>query len=234
MEKASSRTPIPGFDGYFADPEGGIYTNTNTQDCPLDVDGFRRLKPSISNYGYAIYRLAREGRGVNVSGHKLVLLTFVGPPPKGMVACHYNGVRLDNRACNLRWDTPKGNSADAIRHGTTCKGEKCGQAKLNSNQVAMIRYKRNLGATLVSLAVEFGVNHSTIRRITTGRSWQCIPEGISAPQGTVAGILLGKCDGFTASPQNANTRRSFTLNTVIAEMRSRFLAPAHGADVLFV
>lgn len=50
--------------------------------------------------------------------HRLVLSTFLGPCPPGMVACHSDGDIRNNRLENLRWDTPKSNTADAIRHGT--------------------------------------------------------------------------------------------------------------------
>ena len=44
--------------------------------------------------------------------HRLVLETFIGPCPHKMVACHNNGVRNDNRLCNLRWDTMSANVSD--------------------------------------------------------------------------------------------------------------------------
>lgn len=64
------------------------------------------------------YRLASV-RGRNVLAHRLVLEAFVGPCPEGMQACHNDGDRMNTRVGNLRWDTPKANSADRWRHGTT-------------------------------------------------------------------------------------------------------------------
>ncbi|AXH49957.1 HNH endonuclease [Mycobacterium phage Glexan] len=49
--------------------------------------------------------------------HRMVLETFVGPCPPGMEACHNNGTPGDNRLSNLRWDTPKANQADKVKHG---------------------------------------------------------------------------------------------------------------------
>lgn len=54
----------------------------------------------------------------NTSVHRLVLETFVGPCPEGMEACHAPDYEpANNRLCNLRWDTPKANSADKKLYG---------------------------------------------------------------------------------------------------------------------
>lgn len=50
--------------------------------------------------------------------HVLVLETFWGPRPEGMVACHNNGDPTDNRIENLRWDTLSSNTLDQVKHGT--------------------------------------------------------------------------------------------------------------------
>lgn len=47
----------------------------------------------------------------------VVLETFVGPRPSGLVACHNNGGHLDDRLSNLRWDTYSANCLDTVRHG---------------------------------------------------------------------------------------------------------------------
>lgn len=49
--------------------------------------------------------------------HKLVMYAFVGPPPvKGMMCCHENDIKDDNRLVNLRWDTVQGNADDRVRN----------------------------------------------------------------------------------------------------------------------
>lgn len=66
---------------------------------------------------YAVIIRNDDGKK-NFLVHRLVLEAFVGPRPEGMFGCHNNGDPSDNRLENLRWDTPKNNSADMIRHGT--------------------------------------------------------------------------------------------------------------------
>ena len=56
-----------------------------------------------------------------------------------MERCHDNGQKTDCRLSNLRWDTPKNNSADRVRHGTAHVRSRCHNAKLTEDQVRAIR-----------------------------------------------------------------------------------------------
>jgi len=69
-------------------------------------------KKSASNYLF-VNLADPNGKIVSEYVHTLVLTAFVGPRPNGMVACHWNDKRFDNRLSNLRWDTMKNNQADA-------------------------------------------------------------------------------------------------------------------------
>jgi len=93
------------------------------------------LRPFKSLNGYPYIKLFNRKYTV----HRLILEAFIGPAPKGMWACHENGVRDDNRLANLRWDTPRNNSRDMIFHETLVFGEKSGVAKLKQSQVDAMR-----------------------------------------------------------------------------------------------
>lgn len=84
------------------------------------------LNTPLNQDGYPRARL--KDRHVFV--HRMVLETFVGPKPSEIhQACHNNGIPTDNRVENLRWDDPKNNVRDRIRHGTYQIGEKNHQNK---------------------------------------------------------------------------------------------------------
>ena len=73
------------------------------------------LKASIDTGGYLTVTLGNcDQRRV----HCLVMLAFVGPPPKGMEVCHRDGVRPNVTLDNLYYGTRKQNIEDARRHGT--------------------------------------------------------------------------------------------------------------------
>jgi hypothetical protein len=67
--------------------------------------------------GHVRVELCRNGKSTSVLVNRLVLSTFVGPPPDGEESCHENGDPADNRAANLYWGTRSNNMRDKVRHG---------------------------------------------------------------------------------------------------------------------
>lgn len=61
--------------------------------------------------------LYREGKRRSVSVHVLVLETFIGPRPDGMVGCHWDDDPNNNHLENLRWATQSANRMDCVRNG---------------------------------------------------------------------------------------------------------------------
>ena len=138
--------------------------------CLKYIQG-RLIKRSYTQR-YVGIGLSRNGKVVNRMLHHLVLEAFIGPRPSGMEACHFNGVRTDNRLDNLRWDTKKANEADKVRLGTASVGENNGRARLCASQVAEIRALRKAGTfTRRELARRFGISLGTVAAIFSGRLW---------------------------------------------------------------
>jgi hypothetical protein len=54
----------------------------------------------------------------NIRIHIVVAQTFLGFPEEGLVVCHFNDIKTDNRLENLRYDTQKSNIRDAQRNGS--------------------------------------------------------------------------------------------------------------------
>jgi hypothetical protein len=63
--------------------------------------------------------------------------------------------------------------ADTIAHGTTNRGERCGTAKLNAEQVLKIRASSE---TLLALAKAYGVSVSAVHHIKRGLTWKHLLE----------------------------------------------------------
>lgn len=101
--------------------------------------------------------------------HKLVMEAFIGKRPEGMECCHNDGNAFNNHLDNLRWDTPKNNYADKIKHGTTNRGERCATAKLTLEQVRAIRKDDRLQRFI---AADYNIAESMISRIKNGVRWQ--------------------------------------------------------------
>lgn len=162
--------PIPGFEGYYEVSDcGGV----RSVDRILSSGRPRRgkfLSPKASDSGHLSVRLCRDGLQTWCGVHRLVLLTFRGPPPRrGMEGAHNNGRPSDNRLGNLRWDTPKGNAADRVIHGTEMFGMKNPRAKLTDEQVAQIFDMSAAGMKGKDIAEAMSCTPANISSILTGK-----------------------------------------------------------------
>ena len=117
-------------------------------------------------------RAYMSGPGVNDRqlAHRLVLEAFVGPCPSGMEACHNDNNPNNNSVENLRWDTPRGNTADKHKFGTFGIGEAASNSILTEPEVREIMARRG-ECFQRELAREYGVSVGTIADIHVGRTW---------------------------------------------------------------
>lgn len=124
---------------------------------------------------YLKVRLSRSGVAKTQNIHTLVLMAFAGPPNPGQHGCHYNGDCHDNRACNLRWGSPRENGADTRRLGTARRGERHRNAKLRIGDIQRVRDIYACGVTQQAIAWHFGVGRRCIGRILDGTRWGHLP-----------------------------------------------------------
>ena len=106
----------------------------------------------------------------SIGAHRYVCEQTHGPAPApGMHACHSCG----NKACcnprHIRWDTPKGNNADKVKHGTIPRGTRHSNAKLTDDLVRYIRHVET--DNCAQLARDIGINRNQIYAIRKGKAW---------------------------------------------------------------
>lgn len=149
-----------GIDGYLANSAAQIQGRFG-----------RVLRPWVAGTGKGYLYVTCSGVG-NRAVHVLVCTAFHGPKPEGMEVAHDDGDNFNNRPSNLRWDTPLGNGADRIKHGTTSHGGASGEANAHAVLTAdLVREIRAADEPYLLLALRFGVSISTIRDIRKRRSW---------------------------------------------------------------
>ncbi len=167
--------PIPGFPGYEITEGGRVWSMPRIDTTRRAMKG-RWLKNDRSSKGYCRVRLYLNGRGRLHPVHRLVLETFMGPCPKGMEACHNNGIRADNRLDNLRWDSRSENARDAVKHGTKRtlfgRGERHPRSKLTWTDVRWVRALHGAGVSCRELAGGFPVSLGMIKNIVGNRNWR--------------------------------------------------------------
>lgn len=98
---------IPGFPSYQVSNKGRVKSFKRLRETIL--------KPQTRVKKYKFVALTENKQIKFIDIHRLVLMAFVGLPPKGMECDHINRVRDDNRLENLRWVTKIENEANKLR-----------------------------------------------------------------------------------------------------------------------
>lgn len=84
---------IEGFPGYLISSEGRILGQRNK----------KPMLPIIYPQGYLVISFYKGGNRFQLPIHDLVLTTFKGSRPEGMVAFHKDGNQTNNKLDNLEW-----------------------------------------------------------------------------------------------------------------------------------
>ena len=167
--------PVVGFESRYEVSDYGkvrslVFKNRVTSyryDEPL------MLKLTVMKNGYLRVNLHENGKNLNAFVHRIVLGAFVGPCPNGYQACHYNGIKDDNRLDNLGWVTGAENQKHRENHGTALYGENNPSAKITNEQAIEIYRRTNEGKErLVDVARDYGIAGQTVSDIKYGRKWK--------------------------------------------------------------
>jgi hypothetical protein len=131
------------------------------------VSAFPRiLSLSVNGNGYPTKYI----NGANYRLHRLVAQMFIPNPDNLPVINHIDGDKTNNHVSNLEWCNKSHNERHAQRMGLKNKalGEKCNKSHL-SNEVVLEIFKSGLGCR--ELGRMYGVYHSTVLSIKTGKTW---------------------------------------------------------------
>lgn len=155
-------------------PPGDLMKFITEVAIPYSGDGCLTWPYGLDDYGYGQIHVDGQRKGV----HRLVCEAVRGPSPSlDHEAAHSCG--KGHEGCispnHIRWDTPAGNHADKLAHGTHNRGTRHNMAKLSESDVYRIRSLRGL-KSLSELAVEFGVTKSQISHIHRRVMWSWLPE----------------------------------------------------------
>jgi len=162
--------PVVGYEGlYEVSSEGRV---RSLAQATRGIGRPRRdmiLRNGKSAFWYPKVMLKKTGGAKNAQIHQLVLQSFVGPRPDGMVARHLNGDPGDARLSNLAYGTYRENEQDKVTHGTKLYGERCSHSKLTDDKVRAIRKSTDSG---VALAAAYGVTPQLISYVRRRHIWR--------------------------------------------------------------
>lgn len=154
---------IPSYEGFY------MVSNIGRVRSLVGRWGRGRILKGATKDGYHTVVLSKYGVRRDHRVPPLVAAAFLGPRPDGLVVCHNNGVRTDDRAENLRYDTRKADREDMELHGTRPFGETHPMHKLTEVDVRRIRSDKRIAPRL---AEEYGVTRELIYYIRNGKLWK--------------------------------------------------------------
>lgn len=115
----------------------------------------------------------KAGYGSLTSGGKRFLAHRVSA---GIIGHAHALHKCDNRSCvnprHISRGSNSDNVADKVGKGRQMKGEECPSSKVTSADVRMMRYLRDRGESLKTLARAFGVSQSQVCAICTRKEWR--------------------------------------------------------------
>jgi hypothetical protein len=156
---------------YEVSDRGTVRSVDRVITCGRKMRG-RTLTASVCDGGHLHVVLSREGIRRTFAVHRLVLEAFQGRCPAGRECAHDDGDPSNNSLENLRWATPKENCEDRDRHGTTSRGVRRPDAKLNEEVVRDIFRRCRGGETHRSVSELYGVSRGLISKVVSGRGWR--------------------------------------------------------------
>ena len=94
------------FPQYAMDVNGDVYR--------LNKNGLRKIEGQKDTKGYIQICLYLDGKRYFKMHHRLIAEEIIPNPLNKSQINHINGIKTDNRICNLEWVTPKENVRHAI------------------------------------------------------------------------------------------------------------------------
>jgi hypothetical protein len=103
--------------------------------------------------------------------HELVAMAFLGARPADAVVRHLDGDAKNNAVWNLAYGSHKDNMKDAVRHGTTTRGEANHKAIVTAEVVKSLRQMEWRRGEQVAAAKTIGISAATLNCILKRRTW---------------------------------------------------------------
>lgn len=133
------------------------------------------LKQDNNHDGYSRGAISLNGTMIPYKIHRLVAEMFIPNKESKETVNHINGIKSDNRVCNLEWATREEQKTHALKNGlvSKLKGSEIGNSILKDYQVKEIRKKFTPRVyTRKMLSIEYGVSEATIKDIICERTWK--------------------------------------------------------------
>lgn len=170
IQESSFRTAIGS--NYFVDSDGSVWSLRRRE--------LRRLKPIVCADGYARVSLYAGHSRVFKAVHRIVAEALLKQQPGRDFVNHRNGVKTDNRLCNLEWVTRSENMRHAVKSGLHSMRHLRDEAS-SARAIAM----RAGGATYAAIAQATGRSISTVHGYCSRARPETMPRAATSNQGVI-------------------------------------------------
>ena len=171
---------IPGYIGYYQVSTSGKVRSldrvcTNSLGYKRKIKG-KKITGYIDRDGYKkVILYPKSNNWKNRKKHfihQLVLLSFIGIRPNGLITRHIDGNNKNNNLKNLNYGTPMENSLDRKKHKTYIakKGIENPCSALDKKDIFLIKKMRGKN-TQSEIAKLIGVSRTTIYRVLSGKRY---------------------------------------------------------------
>ena len=174
MEKEELKW-IEGYEDFYIITNIGRVFSMTRRDKLFREQGGEEVKLHHAGSGYLFVTLYKNGKREQFNIHRLVAKHFVPNPDNKPCVDHINGIKTDNRACNLRWCTHKENSNNPVTReymkSIVDKTRVVGEKNTFSRKVGQYNEKDELIAAFPSIGEacrSTGISHKSIQRCAAG------------------------------------------------------------------
>lgn len=157
---------------YDIRPDGTIWTNRpkSGPKKPGIIYPWRRLDRDGQKPGYRIATCY----GSYVQVHRVIYRKFIGPLDHELTVNHKNGNKSDNVPNNLELITTQENTQHMVDIGLSLKAENNPQAYFTNDEVREIKTLLSQNISVKEISRRFGVDHTRISNIKTGRTYSSV------------------------------------------------------------
>lgn len=141
------------------------------------------LNPTVGKIGYPVVGLSKEGYTKYCKVHRIVAENFIPNNLNKSQVNHINGIKTDNRICNLEWVTSKENIVHAVDNKLLIpykKGEgywvgKTGLNNPKSKKVVQIKSGCHIAVfdSLMDVERQLGLLHGNVGKACRNNKYSC-------------------------------------------------------------
>lgn len=152
----------PRFNNYLCCEDGRIYSRSSD----------RFLDPKPQNNGYKTLSIGPSGKQKKHAFHRFIMEAFYGDSE--FHVNHKNGIKTDNRLCNLEYVSHKENIRHACDNNLIKfkRGESSHKAKYQEETVLAAITLLNTGKTAKEIERTGLITYGALQGVISGKSWK--------------------------------------------------------------